>query len=120
MPKRTPPTPPQVRHINRPLAQPKTSVRPITMAVMGRLSQIIEDSDGKLTRQSVAAALGVPVANLTEWIGGYRSAPGAERLGQMIVFGMQKDRRFLEVFKGFCVTSRGALAASDSGGVSAT
>lgn len=80
MPSKKPPTPPNPRHTNRPLAQPTiaTSEHPLTDALMKRITRIIDNSDGKLTRAMLADAIGKRYQDAVEYLRGFRSRPNSE------------------------------------------
>ena len=92
---RKPPTPPVPRQ-SRPLAQPKGKDRILTRKMMGALGQMIDQSEGRLTRHQLAADIGRHSTEVVEWIGCWRSFPNAEATLSMLKWALAQDRSFIK------------------------
>lgn len=91
---RKPPSPPKPK-ITRPLAQqPSDDSRPMTRKMMQALTQLIEESDGKLTRAQFARDIGRRPNEMVEWLGCWRSSPTSESLLKMFAWALKHDRHF--------------------------
>ncbi len=89
---RKPATAPTPRHVNKPLSQPKpTTDRPLTTEVMQRIRKVIESSQGSITYPMIAAELGTSTSQASEWIAGWRSAPGSERFAELCRWLAKRD-----------------------------
>lgn len=94
MTKKTVPLPPQPL-IKRPLAAPKNehADRPLTNALMARVQAIIDDSEGKHTRASLARDLGKVPQVLTEYLSGYRATPNSETTLALVEWCEKNEKR---------------------------
>lgn len=84
---------PQPKQVNKPLATSKQRPRPLTDALLARVSKIIEESNGKHTRASLARDLGKPLPNISEWLIGYRSAPSSENTLELLAWANKNEKR---------------------------
>lgn len=97
---RKPPSAPEPRHVNRPLAQPspEPTKNPLTTEVMQRIRKVIHDSQGAITVTSAAEEIGLPRQQLNEYLKSSRSAPNSERLCEMQRWLAKRDPKFLPEF----------------------
>lgn len=97
MTKKTVPLPPQPL-IKRPLAAPKSdhAERPLTNSLMARVQAIIDASEGKHTRASVARDLGKVAQVITEWMAGYRASPNSESTLALVEWCEKNEKRTLK------------------------
>lgn len=109
---RRPPTPPKPK-LTRPLATPKPTNgdRPLTTEVMQRIRRVMEQSQGEISFPSIARDVGQNSNQISEWIGGWRSAPGSERFAELCRWLAQHDPEALrEVFESRRLKSIGQVA----------
>ncbi len=92
---RKPPTPPVPRQ-SRPLAQPKGKDRALTRKMMTAISSLIDQSEGKLTRQGLSIDIGRSNNEVVEWLGAWRNFPNAETTLALLRWAIQQDRSFVK------------------------
>ncbi len=92
---RKPPTPPIPRQ-SRPLAQPKGKDRALTRKMMTAISSLIDQSEGKLTRQGLSIDIGRSNNEVVEWLGAWRNFPNAETTLALLRWAIQQDRSFVK------------------------
>lgn len=96
---RKPPLPPRQKQ-RRPLAQPKPPPpRPLTNALMARMKEIRDQSEGKITNQSIAEAIGKNPQDVSEYLSGWRSAPYGDSQIALILFFLPHDKNLLKDLK---------------------
>lgn len=77
---------------------------------MQRIRKVIEDSQGKVTYPSIAKELGTSTSQVSEWIAGWRSAPGSERFAELCRWLARRDLEALrEVFEARRIKSIGHI-----------
>lgn len=89
MPTPLPPTP----KTPRPLPHKPKEPRPLTEKLMARISRIIEKSNGKHTRQTLANAIGKGRNDVAEYLLGFRAAPSSETTLKMLEWANRHDPR---------------------------
>lgn len=109
---RKPPASPTPK-ITRPLAQPESPTNPITREIMQRARQIIFNSKGVMTLNSVADDIGVSQPQFREWASGFRSMPYGDNLIKIQRWLAVQDKSFIsDVFTSKRVKFKGDAVKS--------
>lgn len=70
--------------------------KPLTADFMKALSAIMVSAD--VTRTELGEQIGQPQQTVSEWLTGFRAAPGSEPLLEMIRWAYKKDRKSVVAF----------------------
>jgi len=64
--------------------------------LMTLINAIVEESQGQITKRSIAEAVGTNPSEIYEWLSGNRWAPNGEKAILLVAWGHQNSRGFLK------------------------
>lgn len=74
----------------------KAPDRPMTRRLLALINQIVEESEGTITKASIAKEIGTTPQEIYEWMAGSRSLPNGEKSLLLLAWAEKKQKNFAQ------------------------